>query len=54
MLATLQAESFRRMIAIGLARSPLVRAFTVLLPYILSSVSPFVPASQVLQIFVIE
>ncbi|MGQ9516628.1 MAG: CvpA family protein [Anaerolineae bacterium] len=54
MLATLQAESFRRMIAIGLARSPLVRAFTVLLPYILSSVSPFVPASPMLQIFIIE
>lgn len=54
MLATLQAESFRRMIAIGLARSPLARAFTVLLPYILSSASPFVPASQVLQIFIIE
>ncbi len=54
MLATLQAESFRRMIAIGLARSPLVRAFIVLLPYILSSVSPFVPTSQVLQIFIIQ
>jgi len=54
LLATVGTGSFRQMIAVGLVRSPLVRAFRTLLPYILQSVSPFVSTTDVLRIFIIE
>jgi len=47
-------ESTRQSILNGLNRSPLVGAFSVLLPMILSSVSPIVPTQNVIGIFVIR
>jgi len=47
-------ESTRQMILLGLRTSPLVGAFSILLPMILSSVAPIVPADNVVSIFVIR
>ena len=52
-LATLNWESIRRTFATGLHRSPLVNAFQTILPLIIGSVSPFVPAKDILNIFII-
>ncbi len=47
-------EATRQSILNGLRHSPLVGAFSVLLPMILSSVAPIVPADNVVSIFVIR
>jgi len=52
-LATLNWESIRRVFSNGLRRSPLVNAFETILPLIISTVSPFVPAKEILKIFII-
>jgi uncharacterized membrane protein required for colicin V production len=51
-LLELRSETIRQAIVVGLINSPLVNAFSVLLPLILGSVSPFVPAKSILDIFV--
>lgn len=47
-------ESTRQAILAGMRFSPLVGAFAVLLPMILSTVSPIVPAANIVSIFVIR
>lgn len=53
-LATLNWEAVRRGFSGGLARSPLVNAFQEILPLIITSVSPFVPTKDILNIFIIK
>jgi uncharacterized membrane protein required for colicin V production len=52
-LATLNWESIRRVFANGLSRSPMVGSFENILPLIISTVSPFVPTKDILNIFII-
>lgn len=52
-LLSLRSETIRLAIVDGLAGSPLVRAFSELLPWILTSVSPFAPTKDILNIFII-